>query len=273
MIILGNQTKEVKRIFIISLWLLLILVCFSCSKKKELVKYYEDGSIESKVELKGVKRHGMSYYYYPDGTLEIISSWKEGLQDGVTEFYYPNGQLESRTVWKDGDPNGLSEEYYANGQLKSKAFKKNGKIVGSITINDQEGFPVERQFYNEYGKLVYVNSFNEDGSKSGWPIPLFRDERDPVPLGEMFVTTVSFGFKMKGKLLMLVGHLDKMNNLTDTVAIFEPTKEGSFVFATKANKPGENALSMKFIHETDEGDTLSVNDLSVKHPYFVKEEK
>lgn len=262
----ANKLEDLKRESFIVLLSLLLVACDT----GEQTQYYDNGSLESKVELKNGKRHGWSYYYNPDGSLKHKSSWKDGLQHGLTTFYHPNGQVENKTQWENGNAHGWSEEYYSNGQLKKRAFKRNGQNIGSLTIFSETGKPVETQIYNQQGRVIYVRQYAEEGRGTEMYIPIFKDEKDTVLVGEEFKTIVSFAYPLQGEAKMLVGPMDALNELTDTVAIIKPTKQGEFIYTFKASKAGENVLPIKFIHKTSEEDTVSVHDMTVKHSYFVK---
>lgn len=253
------------------LWMMIFLFLGSCQNKKSDVQYFENGSVKLKGNLLKGKRHGAYFFYYQSGKLESKAEYNEGLQDGLLEEYYANGKLKSRSFWKNDKANGLAEEFYSNGQLKKRVVKKDDKNVGEIVIYNQKGIPVERRIHNENGDVIYVGGFDSTGVlTTSLPIPVFNDLKDTFNLNEPYTTEVSFGLKLSGSLKMIIGKLNKAQEVVDTLAVLKPNKDGKFKYRSSIQKPGRNVFSIKFIHSPNKADSLSVDGLSTNHVYYVK---
>lgn len=119
-------------------------------------KYYTNGQLHYRINLKGSRRHGLfelydehgemiekgSYAYdeikdghyegyFEDGQLYQRCFYKNGLLEGSFEEYHPNGQLYRRCVYKNGLREGIFEVYYIFGKLNFKRNYVNGKIQDS----------------------------------------------------------------------------------------------------------------------------------------------
>lgn len=101
---------------------LLSLMIFGCGNKIEEKKYFDNGQLEFKVDLKQGKRDGISHRYYENGQLRAKQRWKDGSPDGLSEHYFPNGQMSLTGNWREGKAQGMWKEYYESGKLKSERF-------------------------------------------------------------------------------------------------------------------------------------------------------
>lgn len=248
---------------------ILVFVLFSCKKEKE-VQYYADGSVKLEVDLEDGNRHGLLSEYYDNDSLKSRATWKHGVVDGKVEHFYPNGQLKELTYWKKGKAEGLTEEYYENGQLFKKGLKLNNKNVGEINFYHKNGKRKERHIYNESGEFVYLAGFDEKGTKYAESVmPIFTPNKDTISYDESYEVKVKFGLKLIGKVQLIIGVFDKENNLIDTTAVLDRSKDDTFEYSTKSNHQGQNVLSILVNHIKDSRDTISVDGLIVKHSYYV----
>ena len=66
--------------------------------------------------------------FYENGQLEQKGNVKNKEPDGLWEWFHKNGQLEQRRTYNNGEMEGLWEGYYKNGQLQLRGNFKNGKL-------------------------------------------------------------------------------------------------------------------------------------------------
>jgi hypothetical protein len=135
-----NEKTAMKKIFLI-----LIILNFSCSKDKFHKEYYSNGNLALKITLddKGV-RNGPYEEYYESGELKVTGQLLNGEVKDSVFVYYPNGKIREKGFFKNGhrqnwqeiynEKNKLlrREEYY---ELRDSAYlnqvivyKANGKI-------------------------------------------------------------------------------------------------------------------------------------------------
>lgn len=126
------------------------------SSRAELVVYYKDGTIRSRVEY--IKKEPIKWEdYYPNGNIEFIEEW-----DGKHEYY-----LKYNFYYMDGNPQSTleivdeknriysSKEYYRNGQLKEEGMRQMNESTG-----DYERTGVWR-FYDQNGVLTDTKTFHK----------------------------------------------------------------------------------------------------------------
>ena len=77
--------------------------------------------------------------FYENGQLEQRGNLKNKEPDGLWEWFHKNGQLELRRTYNNGEMNGLWESYYENGQPQLRGNYKNGKMEGLREYFDKDG--------------------------------------------------------------------------------------------------------------------------------------
>lgn len=127
--------------------------------------YYPNGRIMKEYTVKDGKIDGSYKFYNTLGHLVSDQFFKDGEPNGYLKTYYESGQLKSEGNMKpDGDISGPSKEYYEDGTLKSecnlsgqapeftgqtKSFRKNGQLEKEATFSQ--------------GKLVYSITYDDQG--------------------------------------------------------------------------------------------------------------
>lgn len=235
-----------------------LLYVVSCSSREVKIAYFDNGNIRFKRELLDGKEHGMLYYYYEDGQLESISEWENGLEDGFVEIFRRNGILKSRGFYKRGKLEGVAKSYFDNGQLQSQVNYKNGVKVGEAIYYRGNGTLEGINVYNEEGRMIDSQSYNEDGSLDKTAVsPIYYAEKDTINIGEEIVYEVRIANRVLDKMSAMVGEPDETNLgwLKDTTAIF---KEDNYVLTHtfKPTKLGVDSIIGRVYNYNENVDTI-----------------
>ena len=108
-------------------------------KKRPYEKFYENGQLEQRGNLKNKEPDGLWEWFHKNGQLEQRRTYNNGEMDGLWEGYYENGQLQLRGNYKNGKLNGPYETFHDNGQLEQRGNYKNGKMDGLREYFDKDG--------------------------------------------------------------------------------------------------------------------------------------
>ena len=73
------------------------------------VNYFDNGTLENKLNFKDGKLDGLIESYFENGQLNLKGNYINGLEDKLFLSYFDNGQLESKRNWKDGKKEGVFE--------------------------------------------------------------------------------------------------------------------------------------------------------------------
>jgi antitoxin component YwqK of YwqJK toxin-antitoxin module len=131
----------------------------------ELVVYYKDGTLRSKVEYR--RKNAVKWAdYYPNGNLEFIEEYDNSMEYYIKyNFYFMNGSPQSTLELVDKNERiYTAKTYYKNGQLKEEGFRQLNMAAGDyVRIG-------EWKYYDEEGKLIETHNFHkgeeiEDGSE------------------------------------------------------------------------------------------------------------
>ena len=112
------------------IYLSVLFFLFSCSDKKKVKTYYENGALkeEFKVSKKDTSLiQGNFKRYFNQGQLQEEANYTNGLLDGKRMLYYDNGVLMVEENHASGEYHGIYTSYYPSGNIESK-----GSYVNSI---------------------------------------------------------------------------------------------------------------------------------------------
>ncbi len=149
-----------------------LLLCSSCTRTEK--SYYPNGHIQSSIQYRFGKEHGMSIYYFDvPNTVEIEVEMKRGKRNGSMRRYFENGMLDTHCEYVNDLIEGVEVNFTANGE-KAQEFTyvhgvKNGPhrayfVTGEIKVEGNfkdDMFDGEWKYYDERGVMVGEGSFNE----------------------------------------------------------------------------------------------------------------
>lgn len=133
------------------LFLLLTFVACNSNLKKEVVEYYDNGSIkkENFYTLSGDKKDVIKeIQFYENGSKKLVGHYKNGKKDGKWTFWYVNGEKQSEGYFIQNVRTGETIVYHENGNLFYK---------GNYTEGQKDK---EWTFYNNNGKAINIIVFD-----------------------------------------------------------------------------------------------------------------
>jgi len=120
----------------------------------ELVVYYKDGTMRSKVEYR--KKNPIKWIdYYPNGNLEFIEEYDNSMSYYLKyNFYFMSGSPQSTLELVDKNERiYMAKTYYKNGNMKNEGLRQLNMAAGDyVRIG-------EWKFYDEQGKLTETLNF------------------------------------------------------------------------------------------------------------------
>ena len=144
----------------------------------ECIENHENGQLQSKINYKNGKRHGLLEHFDQEGKLVNKGNFKNGKEEGLHFSNLTALGYSSKTNYKKGEKHGSFEEFYENGQLKNKRNYKNEKLDGPYEYYDENGqlrskgnYKNEKldgpsEYYHENGKLRTKMNY-KDGKSDG----------------------------------------------------------------------------------------------------------
>jgi hypothetical protein len=244
--------------------LLLMPLLFGCQinkvdNVKELLTYYEDGSLKSKGYEADGKPIGPYFEFYPDSTLKVEAHYLNGLQDSIQKVYYENGALYQKMFFTQGLLQGKVEVYDKIGNLL--------EIQEYVIVSDSS---VLNQFYTYEGTKL-------DTSKSYFftlSCPM-----DSLDFGETYELTVKLEkSQYYMNMLVIIGEYDEtfqqlVHNKNDSLWDRNDGKyDMSVMYQTKDYNLGMNTIRgviWDYVTYYD-GDTSKVAR-DVRRLYFKKD--
>lgn len=130
-------------------WLLfsIVLACISCSKKKELVEYYPNGSIKSVWHFEYDTLNGVKDIYWENGSLAVRDTYSNGKRNGDCYSFYKNGWIAEKATFENGLLHGKVYTYFSDDSAKLK------REVYKVLEGDKEFNYYEREFNSE-GEII-----------------------------------------------------------------------------------------------------------------------
>ena len=107
--------------------------------KRPYEKFYVNGQLEQRGNLKNKEPDGLWEWFHKNGQLEQRRTYNNGEMDGLWESYYENGQLQLRGNYKNGKLDGPYETFHDNGQLEQRGNYKNRELDGLYEIFHKDG--------------------------------------------------------------------------------------------------------------------------------------
>ena len=139
----------------------IIAITFYINGKSEgnHYRYFDNGQLYVKINLKNDKSEGESYEYYPNGKISDKSFYKNDIITKLTG-YYENGKI--KRIFKTTEGlRGIITGYYEDGRVlkfihdgESTAYDKKGQIMGILNYKDGKLTGLEQKLFKN-GKLKY----------------------------------------------------------------------------------------------------------------------
>jgi len=220
----------------------ILIFLIACSPRTE-ESYFDTGEKKTVAEVDSQgRKHGVYREFYKSGDLKLEIDYKEGLENGTYKEYSPNGDLAVFGLMRDGN------------FVRSEGY-------------DSSGILFEKRHYSE-GKVSFVEKFNKEGKRyDHFVLPMLSSDLDTVLLGNEHCLTVRLCTSFNGQVKLTIGHVhDNATQKLDTVLF----TGNSYTYCIKASSVGENQIRGFFEH-MDEVDTTTIDNISFKHSFYVKD--
>ena len=139
-------------------------------KNGQYLKYYENGSIYSKLNYKNGKLHDRCVFYFKNGNKFKEEFYKEGILNGKSIGYFENGVIGRQGNYIDGRKDGEFIYYNLDGTLDYKCILNNGlEWNGKFIYKNSPTGMVNEVYTTHIGNFVNGNKngkwtyFNENG--------------------------------------------------------------------------------------------------------------
>ncbi|WP_159439875.1 toxin-antitoxin system YwqK family antitoxin [Pontibacter lucknowensis] len=115
---------------------LVILVNIGCdsNKQRTVIDYYDDGTIESEIQVIGNKENGISKHYYPSGKLHLELSVTDDKLEGEGREYFEDGSLKSVRNYKNDELHGWVMDYDQGEVLRNRTQYSKGRVVFNVSF-------------------------------------------------------------------------------------------------------------------------------------------
>lgn len=103
-------------------YIITILLCifmFSCTKQKNTIEYFTDGSIKSEYHIINGKKDGKYIEYFQSGKKHYEKYYENGLINGKVIEYFINGNIKRKGQFIDGKGYGFFRYYNSRNKLDS----------------------------------------------------------------------------------------------------------------------------------------------------------
>lgn len=126
-----------------------------CSRKKQVVEYYPNGNMKSKIEIFNGVKNGEMTTYFSSGKVKEHSYYVNDTLEGLKEVYFENGRLSQKILFVKGRKNGSYSLFEEDGNIIESGNFLNDKNKGIILQYYRTGIKA-RLHYKTY--MLYVNS-------------------------------------------------------------------------------------------------------------------
>jgi antitoxin component YwqK of YwqJK toxin-antitoxin module/Tfp pilus assembly protein PilF len=115
---------------------------------REIVCFYPDGKISSRMTLKNGELDGVSKSYHPNGKIMSDKMFSNGNLEGVYKNYFENGNLQELVTFKNDERHGLYELHYESGKKQMTGQYIAGQEEGTWSIYDQADKLISTIYYD-----------------------------------------------------------------------------------------------------------------------------
>jgi len=113
----------------------------------ELVCYYPNGKVSTRIPLKKGYFDGVNTNYYPNGAIMRERIFINDALTGTYKYYYANGKLKEASEYKNDSRNGHFTSYHETGVKEMEGEYLADKKTGKWSVYDKTGKQTETLFY------------------------------------------------------------------------------------------------------------------------------
>jgi len=112
----------------------------------EMITYYENGAIRTRMPFKKGVKDGEAYSYYSNGVKRSVLIYKNNELNGVQKTWYDNGILKSEEPVKNGVRYGYRKSYYESGTKKEVVLQEGSKVIDIRMYNKDGAVEFEKDY-------------------------------------------------------------------------------------------------------------------------------
>ena len=112
----------------------------------EMITYYENGAIRTRMPFKKGVKDGEAYSYYSNGVKRSVLIYKNNELNGVQKTWYDNGILKSEEPVKNGVRHGYRKSYYESGTKKEVVLQEGSKVIDIRMYNKNGTVEFEKDY-------------------------------------------------------------------------------------------------------------------------------
>ena len=112
----------------------------------EMITYYENGAIRTRMPFKKGVKDGEAYSYYSNGVKRSVLIYKNNELNGVQKTWYDNGILKSEEPVKNGVRYGYRKSYYESGTKKEVVLQEGSKVIDIRMYNKNGTVEFEKDY-------------------------------------------------------------------------------------------------------------------------------
>jgi len=112
----------------------------------EMITYYENGAIRTRMPFKKGVKDGEAYSYYSNGVKRSLLIYKNNKLNGVQKTWYDNGILKSEEPVKNGVRHGYRKSYYESGTKKEVVLQEGSKVIDIRMYNKNGTVEFEKDY-------------------------------------------------------------------------------------------------------------------------------
>ena len=112
----------------------------------EMITYYENGTIRTRMPFKKGVKDGEAYSYYSNGVKRSVLIYKNNELNGVQKTWYDNGILKSEEPVKNGVRYGYRKSYYESGTKKEVVLQEGSKVIDIRMYNKNGTVEFEKDY-------------------------------------------------------------------------------------------------------------------------------
>ncbi|HLF62744.1 MAG TPA: toxin-antitoxin system YwqK family antitoxin [Saprospiraceae bacterium] len=137
----------------------------SCDPKpKEVLQYFEDGSVSRRhFEVNG-KKEGLMVDYHANGKVKGERIFVNDLQEGRTIWFYPDGTKKETQEFFQGIQTGTDSMWLPSGVLQRVIYFENGKKHGPMRSWSEDGTLILEVIYQEDSLMTVIKSLARQDS-------------------------------------------------------------------------------------------------------------
>lgn len=233
-----------ERWLLLALFILLIIIFYSCDKPQSKIKVIKYGNnifktIEYKsgykfrvyfwvLKNKDTVKQGLYVSYYPNGNTNVKCQFFNNLLIGKAVFFKENGSLYCKSDYDTSEETCCRYFYYPNGNIESILFYFQNSQLGEQKYFTQKGY-LDSSSFIYFNKVALCATYDEGGFiKSYKGEPMYLHSNKGVKISKLYkqnyfvftkpnyITNLNLVIKTSANSLLLDTNIQSFDSFTNT---------------------------------------------------------